>query len=85
MHKQQGTLKHFRSNVHGAACSCCGSRRYQLVLRSVNETEVGHLVARVFSVTTRGRLMTISGVCCGCRHLKAGRVIVNNDAGYLTS
>lgn len=46
MHKQQGKLKHFRSNVHGAACSCCGSRRYQLVLRSVNETEVGHLVAR---------------------------------------
>lgn len=52
MRKQEGELKHFRGNVHGAACSCCGSRSYQLVLRSVNATEVGYLFAR----------------CIQCRH-----------------
>lgn len=46
MHKQLGKLGPNRRNVHGMACFCCGSRRYQLVLRSVKETEVGDLVAR---------------------------------------
>ncbi len=46
MQKQDRKLKQFRSNVHGAACWCCGSRRYQLVLRSASEEQVGHLFAR---------------------------------------
>ena len=46
MQKQLGKLGPIRRNVHGMACFFCGSRRYQLVLRSVKETEVGHLVAR---------------------------------------
>jgi hypothetical protein len=46
MQKQEGKLKNIRRNVHGGPCSCCGSRRYQLVLRSVKEEEQGHLFAR---------------------------------------
>jgi hypothetical protein len=46
MQKQEGNLRNIRRNVHGAACWCCGSRRYQLVLRSMKEIEVGHLFAR---------------------------------------
>jgi hypothetical protein len=46
MQKQEGKLRSIRRNLHGAACSCCGSRRYQLVLRSLKEAEVGHLFAR---------------------------------------
>ena len=46
MEKQQGKLGTIRRNVHGMACVFCGGRRYHLVLRRVNETEVGHLFAR---------------------------------------
>jgi hypothetical protein len=46
MQKQEGQLRSTRRHVHGAACWCCGSRRYQLVLRSVEATDVGHLFAR---------------------------------------
>jgi hypothetical protein len=46
MQNEQGRFTNIRRNVHGAACSCCGSRSYQLVLRSMNDTEVGHLFAR---------------------------------------
>lgn len=52
MQKQSGPPKNIRRNMHGMACFCCGGRRYQLVLRSVTETEIGHLVAR----------------CIQCRH-----------------
>jgi len=46
MEKQEGKFRNIRRNLHGAACSSCGSRRYQLVLQSAKETEVGHLLAR---------------------------------------
>jgi hypothetical protein len=46
MQKQEGKIGAIRRNVHGRACFCCGSRSYQLVLRSVNEREVGKLFAR---------------------------------------
>jgi hypothetical protein len=46
MQKQEGKLRNIRTNVHGAACSCCGGRSYQLVLRSAHETDIGHLFAR---------------------------------------
>ncbi len=46
MHKQEKQLRNIRRSVHGMACFCCGSRRYQLVLRSVRETDIGHLIAR---------------------------------------
>ena len=46
MQKQEGQLRNMRRNVHGAACLCCGSRSYQLVLRSAKKTEVGQLFAR---------------------------------------
>jgi hypothetical protein len=52
MQKQEGQFRSIRRNLHGAACSSCGSRRYQLVLRSLKETDVGHLLAR----------------CLQCRH-----------------
>jgi hypothetical protein len=45
MQKQEGRIGAIRRSVHGMACSSCGSRSYQLVLRSGNEREVGKLVA----------------------------------------
>ncbi len=32
--------------MRGKACSCCGSRSYQLVLQSVKEGQLGKLFAR---------------------------------------
>jgi hypothetical protein len=46
MQEQEGKHTKICRNMHGMACYCCGSRRYQLVLRSVKKTEIGHLVAR---------------------------------------
>ena len=46
MLKQEGKIGAIRRNVHGRACSCCGSRRYQLVIRCVKQTQVGKLFAR---------------------------------------
>jgi hypothetical protein len=46
MFKQEGKIGAIRRNVHGKACSCCGSRNYQLVLRSVKQSQVGKLFAR---------------------------------------
>jgi hypothetical protein len=46
MQKQEGKVGAIRRNVHGKACICCGSRSYQLVLRSVKEPQVGKLFAR---------------------------------------
>jgi hypothetical protein len=47
MQEPEGKLRNIRKNVHGAACWCCGSRRFQLVLKRVTEeTELGHLFAR---------------------------------------
>ena len=46
MQKQEGKIGAIRTNVHGRACSSCGSRSYQLVLRSVNERDVVKLFAR---------------------------------------
>lgn len=46
MLKQQGKIGAIRRNVHGKACACCGSRSYQLVLRSVNQSHMGKLFAR---------------------------------------
>jgi hypothetical protein len=46
MQKEEEKTPSIRRNVHGPACWCCGSRRYQLVLKSVKQTEVGHLFAR---------------------------------------
>ena len=37
MQKVEGKIGAIRRNVHGRACSCCGSRSYQLVLQSVKE------------------------------------------------
>jgi hypothetical protein len=46
MLKQEGKIGAIRRNVHGKACSGCGSRSYQLVLRSVKQSHVGKLYAR---------------------------------------
>ena len=46
MQEEEGKLRNIRRHMHGMACFCCGSRRYQLVLRSAKETETGQLVAR---------------------------------------
>jgi hypothetical protein len=46
MQEEEGKFRTFRKNMHGMACFCCGSRRYQLVLRGVEGTDIGHLVAR---------------------------------------
>jgi hypothetical protein len=46
MQKQEGKIGAIRRNVHGKACSGCGSRSYQLVLRSVKQSHVGKLFAR---------------------------------------
>ena len=46
MHKQEGKIGAIRRNVHGKACSCCGCRTYQLVLRSDKQSQVGQLFAR---------------------------------------
>jgi hypothetical protein len=46
MFKQEGKIGAIRRNVRGKACSCCGSRSYQLVIRSVKQSHVGKLFAR---------------------------------------
>ena len=46
MFKQEGKIGAIRRNVHGKACSCCGSRSYQLVIRSGKQSQVGKLFAR---------------------------------------
>ena len=45
MQKQEGKIGAIRRNVHGTACSRCGSRNYQLVLRGVDGGRVGELLA----------------------------------------
>lgn len=46
MQKQEGKIGAIRRNVRGKACACCGSRTYQLVLRSDKLPHVGKLFAR---------------------------------------
>jgi hypothetical protein len=46
MEKQEGKIGAIRRNMRGKACSCCGSRSYQLVLQSVKEGQLGKLFAR---------------------------------------
>ena len=46
MLKQPGKVGAIRRNVHGKACPYCGSRTYQLVLRSIMKTQMGKLFAR---------------------------------------
>ena len=46
MQKQEGKIGAIRRNVHGKACSYCGSRTYQLVLRSDQPPHAGKLFAR---------------------------------------
>ena len=46
MLRQAGKIGAIRRNVVGKACTCCGNRSYQLVLRSVNQSQVGKLFAR---------------------------------------
>ena len=46
MQKQEGRIGAIRRNVRGKACPCCGSRTYQLVLRSDKQPQVGKLFAR---------------------------------------
>jgi hypothetical protein len=46
MQKQQGKVGAIRRNVRGKACAWCGSRNYQLVLRSLKQPQVGKLFAR---------------------------------------
>jgi len=46
MQKQEGKIGAIRRNVHGKACSFCGSRTYQLVLRSDQPPHAGKLFAR---------------------------------------
>jgi hypothetical protein len=46
MQKQEGKIGTIRRNLHGKACSCCGNRTYQLVLRSDASPEEGKLYAR---------------------------------------
>jgi hypothetical protein len=46
MVKQEGKIGAIRRNVHGKACSCCGSRSYQLVIRCVKQSQVSKLFAR---------------------------------------
>ena len=64
MQKHEGKIGAIRRNVHGRACFCCGSRSYQLVLRSVNEREVGKLFARCKQCTLPEKSMkTLNGYC----------------------
>ena len=46
MFKQQGKVGAIRRNVRGRACVSCGSRNYQLVLRSLKQPQLGKLFAR---------------------------------------
>ena len=46
MLRQAGKIGAIRRNVVGKACTCCGNRSYQLVLRSVSQSHVGKLFAR---------------------------------------
>jgi hypothetical protein len=46
MQKQAGKVGAIRRNVRGKACPFCGSRTYQLVLRSDQSAQVGKLYAR---------------------------------------
>ncbi len=46
MQKQEGRIGTVRRNMRGNACSFCGSRTYQLVLRSSNQPQTGTLFAR---------------------------------------
>ena len=46
MQKQVGKVGAIRRNVHGKACSCCGNRTYQLVLRTDKTAQSGKLYAR---------------------------------------
>jgi exosome complex RNA-binding protein Csl4 len=46
MFKQQGKVGAIRRNVRGRACVSCGSRNYQLVLRSMKQPQLGKLFAR---------------------------------------
>ena len=46
MQKQEGKIGAVRRNVHGEACSLCGSRDYQLVLRGVKGGQGCELLAR---------------------------------------
>ena len=55
MFKQQGKVGAIRRNVRGRACVSCGSRNYQLVLRSLKQPQLGKLFARCsqnFEITT---------------------------------
>lgn len=46
MLKREGKIGAIRRNVHGKACSCCGSQSYQLVLRTVKQAYMGKLFVR---------------------------------------
>jgi len=46
MQKQLGKIGAVRRELHGKACPCCGSRTYQLVLRSDVPAPSGKLFAR---------------------------------------
>ena len=46
MQKQEGKLGTISRNVHGEVCAFCGRYRYHLVLRSMQEPQVGKLLAR---------------------------------------
>lgn len=46
MQKQEGKIGTVRRNVRGKPCSCCGSRTYQLVLRTDKLPQTGKLFAR---------------------------------------
>lgn len=46
MQRQEGKIGSIRRNLYGKACTCCGSRTYQLVLRSDKLPQAGKLLAR---------------------------------------
>ncbi|SLM49914.1 conserved protein of unknown function [Nitrospira japonica] len=46
MQKQVGKIGAIRRELRGKACPCCGSRTYQLVLRSDLPAQSGKLFAR---------------------------------------
>jgi hypothetical protein len=68
MQDEEGKFGAVRRNVYGEPCSCCGSRSYKLVLRSVKETQRAQLFAR----------------CAHCNHLgeineKLGHALETNE------
>ncbi len=46
MHKQIGKIGAIRRELDGKACSFCGCRKYQLVLRGNIQPQAGRLFAR---------------------------------------